>query len=277
MKIGKRVRLRLSHKNKSGYWFGEGQPEDQVFVPGNMAPEDWNEGDSTMLFVYRDPQRRLIGSTQEPLIEIGEFARLKCAAVSRVGAFLDMGIEKDLFVPFREQQPRMDVGKSYLVTMYLDPETDRLVGSSRLGRFLQDHSGELSEGDEVGLLVHRITDLGANVIVNHKYPGLVYHTEVFRKLRVGDRLTGFVKAVRPDGRLDISLQEQGYSEVETQAQRILDRLRAEKGYLPLTDKSLPGEIYDTFGISKKNFKKAVGKLYKERRIEIEEKGIRLTE
>lgn len=276
MHTGKTQSMRVSRITSQGFWLTDGQGVE-VLMPGKYAPEGLGPSDELDVFVYRDNAGRLTATTLKAHAEVGEFASLTCKSVGRVGAFLDLGIEKDLLVPFREQKTVMKPGRNYVVFIYLDEETDRLVGSCRIRRRLESDCTALSEGQEVDLLAYGLTDLGVNVIIEHKYAGLLYATEVFRSVQPGDRLRGFVKHIRPDGRADVSLQREAYVQMDEDAERILQALKEADGFLGLTDKSAPGDIYDAFGISKKAFKRAVGGLYKQRLITLDDEGMRLAE
>lgn len=205
-----------------------------------------------------------------------EFALLEVKEMTQLGAFLDWGLEKDLMVPFSEQKVNMQTGRWYVVYLDLDEKTDRLYGSAKLDKFLEKENITVKEGDEVDLVVYHHSELGYSAIVNNLHNGLIYDNEVFQRLHVGQKLKGFVKLVRPDNKLDISLQPIGYEKAkEVNTDMILRLLKEDQGFLPFGDKSTPDEIYATFGISKKAFKKAIGALYREKQIVIEEEGIRL--
>nr|WP_282706957.1 S1-like domain-containing RNA-binding protein [Natroniella acetigena] len=210
-----------------------------------------------------------------PKAKVGEFAYLKVKDVNRVGAFLDWGLEKDLFVPFAEQEGKMKEGKSYVVGVFLDQQTDRITASQRLDKFIEQEQIELSEGDEVELLIYRFTDLGVKVIINNKYYGLIYNDDLYRELEVGQETTGYIKKIREDNKIDVSLRKIGYGRIEDAKEKILKQLVAEDGFLPLHDKSSPQAIKDRLQMSKGSFKKAIGGLYKEKIIDITEEGIRL--
>ena len=248
---------------------------NDILLPNKYVPDTLAIDDDIDVFVYTDSEDRPIATTLTPAIQRDEFATLKVVAVSSAGAFLDWGLEKDLLVPHREQSRPMDVGEWYVVFMYLDKSTNRLVGSTKISRFLDTDVRDLAVGDEVQLLAYETTDLGLNVIINNRYKGLVYTNEIFRTVRPGDPLIGYIKNIRDDSLIDVSLQRIGFENVEPNARRILAMLKSENGFLPLTDNSPPEEIYKTLEMSKKTFKKAIGTLYRERKIVLEEKGIRL--
>ncbi|WP_345271473.1 CvfB family protein [Nibrella viscosa] len=272
IRIGTMNRLRAERDTSVGV-FLEDERGNDVLLPNKYVPETLREGDFIDVFVYTDSEDRPVATLREPYIQRDEFGFLEVVSVTSVGAFLDWGLEKDLFVPHKEQSIPMQVGRRYVVYCYLDRDTDRLVASSRINRFLDDRADDLEEGQEVDLLAYEHTDLGLNVIVNNQYRGLLYKNELFRPVSPGDRLTGYVKRIREDNRIDVSLQRQGYENIEPNAQRILDTLQANNGFLPLNDDSAPEAIYKTFEMSKKTFKKAIGTLYRERRVIIKDEGI----
>ncbi len=248
---------------------------NDILLPNKYVPDTLAVDDDIDVFVYTDSEDRPIATTLTPAIQRDAFASLQVVAVNSTGAFLDWGLEKDLLVPHREQARPMEVGQWYVVFMYLDEETNRLVASSKLNRFMDPDVRNLAVGDEVQLLAYDITDLGVNVIINNRYRGLVFANEIFRTVRPGDPLIGYIKNIRDDNRVDVSLQKSGFENVEPNARRILATLKAENGFLPLTDNSPPDEIYNALEMSKKTFKKAIGTLYRERKIVLEEGGIRL--
>ena len=248
---------------------------NDILLPNKYVPDTLAVDDDIDVFVYTDSEDRPIATTLTPAIQRNEFAALRVVSVTSAGAFLDWGLEKDLLVPHREQAWPMEVGNWYVVFMYLDETTNRLVASSKVNRFLDPDVSDLFVGEEVQLLAYEMTDLGVNVIINNRYRGLVYANEIFRTVRPGDPLIGYIKHIRDDGRVDVSLQRAGYENVEPNARRILATLKAENGFLPLTDNTSPEAIYAALEMSKKTFKKAIGTLYRERKIVIEEKGIRL--
>ncbi len=250
---------------------------DEVLLPNKYVPETFEVGDSIKVFTYLDHMERIVATTLEPFATVNSFAFLKCAAVSEIGAFLDWGLEKHLFIPFREQANQMKVGRSYLVHVYLDEKSERLVGSSKTNRFLSNKLVMLSPYEEVDLIASHPSDKGWNMIINQKYLGLVYDDEIFQKINVGDRMKGFVKKVRPDNKIDLTLQRHGFRAIEPNGELILRILKAEGGFLALNDKSSPEAIKDLLQLSKKNFKKAIGSLYKQRLIKIEPDGISLVE
>jgi predicted RNA-binding protein (virulence factor B family) len=229
------------------------------------------------VFVYLDQEERPVATTIEPYIYINEFALLKVNYINQYGAFMNIGLEKDLFVPFAEQARPMKEGNHYLVYMYLDEKTNRLVGSSKLNQFLDNNELTVSEGEEVELVVSHITELGINVIINEKHRGLMYKNEVFEDLRTGDRIIGYIKTIRPDGKIDVTRNKIGFDGILDSASLILEELHNNNGFLGLNDNSHPEDIKTVLNMSKKAFKKAVGTLYKQKKIDIKENGIFLIE
>lgn len=249
--------------------------EDEVLLPNKYKPESFEIGDEIEVFVYLDHEERPVATTIEPYIKLDEFGSLKCVEVTEFGAFLDWGLEKHLFVPFKEQASPMRKGSWYLVFCYLDEETNRLVGSSKVHAFLENSVLTVEPYEEVDLIISNKGDLGYNVIINEIHLGLIYKDDVFQELNTGDRLKGFIKKTREDGKIDVTLQRPGYRSIEPNAQEVLNELALKDGYLNLTDKSSPKEIKDVLQMSKKSFKKAIGTLYKQRQIDIKEDGIYL--
>lgn len=272
--IGQYHTLSIDRKTAPGLFLKNGEG-DEVLLPNKYVPEDIEIGDELRVFIYLDHEERPVATTLEPLVHLDGFAMLRCVEVTEFGAFLDWGLEKHLFVPFKEQAYPMKKGHQYLVFCYLDEETDRLVASSKVHAFLDNSQLTVKPFEEVDLIISNKTDLGYNVIVNEIHLGLIYNDEVFQALHIGERMKGFVKKTRADGKIDVSLQRPGYKSIEPNAQRILDVLKQHKGYLKLTDKSTPEEIQNILEMSKKSFKRAAGNLYKQRKVDIREDGIYL--
>jgi len=275
IELGKYNLLQVADNTPHGLFLIDKEDEDRILLPGKYIPEGVDEGDHLEVYVYRDNEERLIATTEEPKVTLYEFGALTVSSVGKYGAFVDYGVGKDLLVPFREQQRPMEVGKTYLVYMYLDGQTDRLTGSTRLEQFLDNEDLTIEVGEEVLVTFWNKTDLGINVIINHQHKGLVYSNELFEQVALGDTRTAYVHRIREDNKVDIRLQKEGYAKVEENAQRILDELKKRDGYLLLTDKSAPERIKEELGMSKKTFKKSIGNLYKQKLISLEEKGIRL--
>ncbi|MDR2222966.1 MAG: GntR family transcriptional regulator [Flavobacteriaceae bacterium] len=273
IKIGDDNTLKIARATSVGLFLTDG--EIDILLPNKYVPEQYSFGDEMVVFVYLDQEERLVATTLEPFIYINEFALLKVSYVNEVGAFVNMGLEKDLFVPFREQARPMQEGKRYLIHMYLDPKSNRLVGSSKLNQFLDNKDITVSIGEEVELIVSHITELGINVIINEKHKGLMYQNEVFEDFRTGDRIIGYIKNIREDGKIDVSRKKVGFSGMVESVDVVIEALAQNNGFLGLTDNSHPEDIKTVLNMSKKMFKKAVGMLYKEKKIEIKEEGIYL--
>lgn len=251
--------------------------EDDVLLPNKFKPATLRVGDPIKVFVYTDSEDWPIATTQQPLAIRNQFAYLTVKEISEFGAWMDIGLDKDLLVPFSEQNPKLQTGESYPIYVYVDEATDRMVGSARLRRFLDQEQITVAEGEEVDLFITGWSDLGVKAIINGKHEGLIFKSDVFQSLQAGDRLKGFVKNIREDGKIDLRLQQKGYAKVEPNAEKILQRLRQSGGFLPLHDKSDPDLIRDQLQMSKKTFKKAIGGLYKQQLIALVEGGIKLKE
>jgi len=272
--IGKYNHLVIDRLTSVGFFLTDEQ-DDEVLLPNKYITDDMHIGDTVKVFVYNDSEDRPVATTETPKIYRNEFALLRVKDINEYGAFLDWGLEKDLFVPFREQQERMQIGEWYMVFLYLDPQTSRLVASSRINRHLDNDRLTVKPDDEVDIIFWQKTDLGYNVIVNHYHKGLVYGNEVFKNVAIGDQLKGYVKVIREGGKLDIGLERPGYLFIEPNADKILKVLKDEGGFLALSDHSAPEEISRKLEMSKKVFKKAIGSLYKKELIRIAEEGIYL--
>ncbi|MFL9835966.1 S1-like domain-containing RNA-binding protein [Flavobacterium sp. ST-75] len=273
IEIGQYNTLKIQRDTSVGLYLTDGSKD--VLLPNKYVPRKFEVGDELAVFVYLDHEERLVATTLKPYITLNDFAYLRVSYINKFGAFVDWGLEKDLFVPFKEQARPMEKSKRYLVHMYIDDKTGRLVGSSRTNKFLDNEVLTVEEGEEVDLIVSHITDMGINVIINGKHKGLLYKDEVYQDLRTGDRVTGYVKLIRPDNKIDVTLQKGGADSIEPNAQFILDELRESRGFIRLNDNSHPEDIKTVFKMSKKAFKKAIGSLYKQRLIEIKEDGIHL--
>ena len=273
MEIGYYNTLKIARETKVGLFLTDGK--DDVLLPLKYVPKEYNIGDELIVFVYLDHDERPVATTLEPYILLDEFGLLRVNYVNNIGAFLDWGLEKDILVPFKEQARPMEKGKRYLVFTYMDEKTNRIVASSKTNQFLNNENITIQVGEEVDLIISHITDLGINVIINDIHKGLLYKDQVYDDIRTGDRMKGFIKTIRPDNKIDVSLQKLGYENIEPNAEKILDELRASRGYLRLNDNSNPEDIKTVLKMSKKTFKKAIGALYKEKRIEIKDDGIYL--
>lgn len=270
LKLGQYQTLKINRQAPPGLYLIDEEGEE-VLLPNKYIPENAEEGQDLEVFVYLDHEERPVATNLKPLITLDEFAKLRCVDVTEYGAFMDWGLEKHLFVPFKEQAYPMEKGHWYLVFCYLDEETQRLVASSKVNHFLDNSELTVEAYEPVDLIVTNRTDLGFNVIINGIHQGLIYHTEIFQDLHTGDKLEGWVKRIRKDGKIDVTLQRPGYRSIEPNADEIYEKLKENDGFLPLHDKSSPEEIAEIFEMSKKSFKKAIGKLYKKRLIRIVEK------
>ena len=275
LQLGKFNSLTVARRAEQGLYLSGG-PED-ILLPNRYIPEGAEIGDEIDVFVYLDNEERLVATTDHPYAEVGDFAWLEVAWVNQFGAFLDWGLMKDLFVPFREQKMKMQKGRSYLVHIHLDPETYRIMASAKVERYLSNDYPPYHGGDEVDALIWQKTDLGFKVVVDNQFAGLLFDDEIFRELHSGDRLRAYVKQVRPDGKIDLSLQRKGQRAVKDFSEILLEHLQTHGGRTALGDKSPADEIYAVFGVSKKVFKKAVGDLYRRRLIVIDDDGISLVD
>ena len=272
--IGEFNTLEILRDTEPGMFLGDTEG-NEVLLPNRYVEDVFKVGDDVEVFIYLDNDERLVAVTDEPHITKGDFAVLRCNAVNDYGAFLDWGMVKELFCPFKEQAFPMKKGGWYLVHCYLDEKSERLVASSKTNRFLDNTELTVEEFEEVNLIVSHPSDFGMNVIINKQHMGLIYKDNIFQELSIGDRLKGIVKKIRPGNKLDIALGQIGYRNIEPNAKKILDTLDDNSGYLPLHDKSSPEAIKEALEMSKKNFKKAIGTLYKQKQITIEKDGMRL--
>jgi len=276
MEIGKHTTLVILRETEPGLYLGENMDaEDVVLLPHKYKPESFEIGDEIRVFIYLDYEERIIATTLEPYILLNSFGYLRCAAVSKHGAFMEWGLEKHLFVSFKEQARPMKEGNWYIVYMYLDEQTNRLAGASKTNQFLQNDTITVKQYEEVNILVTHLTEKGANVIINGIHKGLIYIEDIFEDIRTGDRMKAYIKKIREDNKIDVVLQTLGYKSIEPNAQFILDELKASGGFIALHDKSSPDAIKDILGLSKKSFKRAIGSLYKDKQIVIKEDGIEL--
>ena len=272
IEIGKKNTLTAARQSSVGVYL-EDSKGNEVLLPNKYVPKSLKTGELLEVFIYKDSEDRLVATTLVPLIERGTFANLKVNQVSSFGAFMDWGMEKDLLVPDKEQLVRMKEGETYLVYCYLDEMSERLVGSSKIKKFLNNDNHQLAFGATVEATIFDNTPLGYLAIVNKKHMGLIYHNEVYGKLNLGETLTAYVKKVKELGEIDLSLQKIGFEHVDDQTDVILEHLRKNKGFLNLSDNSSPEEIQARMKMSKKVFKKAIGILYRQKKIRIENEGI----
>jgi predicted RNA-binding protein (virulence factor B family) len=274
LEIGKINELKVVKEVDFGVYFDGGE-YGEILMPKRYVPNNCKLDDLVNVFVYRDSEDRLIATTEMPKAMVGEFALLEATSVTTVGAFLDWGLPKDLLVPYREQRQKMEKGKKYVVYIYLDNESERIVASSKTDRFLDNLPPEYKENQEVDLFITGKTEIGYKAIINGSHTGMLYKNEVFQPLKQGQQLKGYIKKMREDEKIDLCLEKPGFEKQDTLSETILDYLKNNEGFIELTDKSDPEKIYTAFKTSKKNFKKAIGSLYKKRLIGLEENGIRL--
>lgn len=253
----------------------DGGDEGEILLPKKYVPEGCQVGDELNVFLYLDKDERLIATTQTPLARVGDFAFLKVSWVNEYGAFLDWGLTKDIFCPFREQKMKMEIGNGYIVYIHIDSESYRIVATAKIERYLSTELPPYKHGDEVDLLVWQKTDLGFKVIVDNCYQGLVYRNQMFRTVHTGDRIKGYIDIVREDGKIDVTLQPTGRKMTESLSETLLGYIKNHGGECHLTDKSQAEDIYREFQVSKKSFKRAIGDLYKRRLITVSDEVLRL--
>ena len=271
--LGEYNEMTLVKKEAMG-WFLDGGKLGNVLLPNRVVPKNCKLGDTLQVFLYLDSEDRLIATTLPPLATVGELAYLEVGAVNDVGAFMKWGLDKDLLVPFSEQKEPMQAGQSHLVYLYLD-KSNRIVASERLNRFFKEEAHPFQFNDRVNITVYGPTDLGMKVVVENRYWGVIHGADLNKPLDMGQKLDAYIKHPRPDGKLDISLISMGYGKTDDLSVLILEKLAQADGYIAISDKSGAEEIKAYFGVSKRVFKMALGKLYKERKITIEKQGIRL--
>ena len=259
IELGKFNQLEVVKQVDFGMYLDGGE-EGEILLPTRYVPEDCKLGDWLNVFLYLDNEERLIATTLTPLVQVGEFA---------------WGLMKDLFVPFREQKMKMQVGNKYVIHAHIDDESFRIVASAKVDRYLSKEKASYQPGEEVNILIWQKTDLGFKAIIENMYSGLLYDSEIFQTLHTGDVLKAYVKQVREDGKIDLILQKPGFEKIDDFSKTLHRYITEHGGWIGLTDKSPAEEIYDTFGVSKKTFKKAVGDLYKKRLILLHEDGIEL--
>jgi uncharacterized protein len=249
--------------------------EEEVLLPSKYVPKNTRPGDSLRVFVYTDSEDRPVATTLTPRAVVGDVAFLRVNDTAAIGCFMDWGLEKDLLVPKNEQQSRMHVGKRYVVKVLLDKKTNRVYGSTRIDRHCQKATKDLGVGQQVRLMVYQFSKLGTLAVVDDQFLGLIYHSETFETLKIGNRRPGYIRHIRKDGKIDLSLKKPGHVSIDGSGQRIMAALKKAGGFIPCHDKSSPQTITELFSMSKKEFKRAIGGLYKKRLIEISDQGIRL--
>lgn len=275
VKIGRMNRLLVVTELDFGIYL-DGKKFGEILMPRKYVPEGVHVDDFIDVFLYMDSDDRPIATTEKPYAMEGELAYLKAVSITSIGAFLDWGLLKDLMVPFREQRERMTDGKYYLVYVYFDTTSERMVASTKIGKYIDPNAIQYNVGDPVDLVICDEFERGYQVIVDKKYVGAIYHNEIFQDIYPGKAMKGFIKLVRPDGKIDIELQKPGDNPRDDLEEILLNDLREAGGFLELSDKTPPEVIYDSYKVSKRAFKRALGGLYKKRSIVIEDNGIRLT-
>ncbi len=274
IEIGKYNTLKIVKDLDFGVYL-DGGDGNEILLPARYVPKNVKPGDEVEVFIYHDNEGRLIATTVHPIAIVGEFKFMEVKSVNKMGAFLEWGLMKDLLVPFREQKMPMREGRWYLVYIHLDHLTGRIVASAKIEKYLDNVPPNYTFNQQVDLIVADETDLGYKVIIDNLHTGLVYHSEVYMQLKKGQELKGYIKEVREDEKIDVSITPLGYGKVEGMTKNILESLKLHGGFLPVHDKSDPEEIYALFRCSKKAFKLTIGSLYKQKLINIEKDGIRL--
>ncbi len=274
--IGKYNTLTVVKRVDFGMYLDGGDGEE-ILLPKRYVPRGLKEGDDIEVFLYHDNEGRVIATTAKPKGIIGDIVQLEVVSSNASGAFMDMGLMKDIFLPLSLQESRIYVGGKYLVKIIIDEQTGRLTATERLWRYISNDELTVKELDPVDLVVQRRTDTGFAVIINNVHEGLLYYSDVFRDLEIGDKVKGFIKKIHEYNKIDVALGERGYVRVEGEAEKVMRLLQENEGYLPYFDKSDPEDIYEFFGMSKKTFKMVTGALYKQRKIEFTKSGIKLAE
>jgi len=273
--IGRMNRMKVVKHVDFGVYL-DGQDEGEILLPRKDVPHDTEVGDRLHVFIYRDSDDRLIATTKRPLVQVGEAAYLKVKQQNNVGTFMDWGLPKDLLVPFNEQAWPMNEGRNVVIYCYLDENTNRIAGTTKFHRHLsEDGRNVFQEGDAVKGMVAAQTELGYKMILNNSHIGLLYKNEVFKPMRFGHELKVFIKQIRDDGRIDLSIAASNQDVRDELEEKIMAYLKAHDGVSHITDKSPPNVIYDTFNASKANFKRALGRLYKKRLVSLDKTQVRL--
>ena len=275
MEIGETNKLKVARATDFGYYLID-DADNEVLLPNAYVTDDLSISDDIEVFVYKDSEDRIVATTLKPYVQLEEFAFLQVKQVNKYGAFMSWGLPKDLMVPFAEQTKKMEEGNRYLIFLVKDEQTDRLIGSGKVNKFVNFKDIDVKQGDEVDLLLYKMTELGMNAIVNNIYKGLIFTSNIHKNIQPGDRIKGYVKQVREDGKIDILLEPIGYeNSIDKNSGIILSVLKENNGFLDLTDKSALEDIKHKLGLSKKAFKKGLGNLYKQKIVELNEDGIKL--
>lgn len=272
VQLGHKTSLRIVKKTDFGY-FLDGGERGEILMPNRYVTPEMVIDDYVDVFVFLDGEERIVATTETPYAQEGEFGWMKVNKIETVGAFLDWGVSKELLVPFSEQKIKMEEGRYYLVYVYLDKLTDRLAATMKVEKFLDKSPSDYKVNDQVDLIIWTATEVGYKAIINGKHQGVIYRNEIFKPIQTGQKMVGYIKKVREDGKIDLALDPLGYVKIDAQAQKVLDLLHKSKGKLPYNDKTDPEVIYKIFGMSKKVFKQAIGTLYKQKQITITDQGI----
>ena len=276
IKVGRFNELEIVKFVDFGAYLSEhDQAVTKILLPRKYLDDSWQLGDKVKVFIYLDSEDRLVATTLKPLAQVGEIKLLKCVDANKIGAFLDWGLEKDLFVPFKHQQNRMVKGQSYVVKLLYDEKSNRIIASDCFSKILPCNIDELSEDQEVNLILWRETEIGYKVIIDRKNLGMIFKNQIFQSLKIGDSVSGFVSKIRPDGKIDVVLQKSGFKNKLSEKDKVLEILKQAGGFMPITAKTTPAEIVNIFGLSKRTYKQMIGMLYKERKIEISDDGIKV--
>ena len=272
--LGKKLKLKVVKIDDIGVFLKSKHYLNNILLPKRYVPINIKIEDYIDVFIYKDSEDRIIATSLKPYIEIGKFAFLKVKEVNKIGAFLDWGLPKDLFLPFSEQKEKVVVNKMYLVYAYIDRKSDRITASSKIDKFLVSQKNELAVNEKVEILIYEETEIGLKVIVNNKFKGIIYKNEIFREINLGQKTSGYIKKIREnDGKLDVTLLKNGFESIDSLSKKIIEKLKTHKGELKLSDNSDPESIYDILGMSKKKFKKSIGILYKSGKIIIKKNKI----
>lgn len=267
-KIGEINNLQVLRESPQGLYLGF-EDGESLLLPNKYVPENTAIGDFLNVFVYTDSEDRVIATTLTPEIKLNEIGVLKVREVNSVGAFMMWNIEKDIFIPFRNQKQKLIAGKKYPIHLYLDESSNRLVGTAILDKLIKNDNLTIKEGDEVDLIIYEHTDLGFKAIINKQYFGLIFHSDIFQQIDCGDELKGYIKTIRPDNKIDLVLNKIGFENIDIYTEKLLQYLQKHNGKISLTDNSSPDEIKDELAMSKKQFKKALGVLYKSKKVILE--------
>lgn len=263
--LGRINTLKINRKSDFGLYLID-EEGNEILLPNRYVAPDMHIGDEIDVFVYKDSEDRITATTETPKAQVGEFALLRVVATNSAGAFLDWGLPKDLLVPFREQKMRMQTGRSYIVYVYVDYNSDRIVASAKIDKFLDNRPADYHQGDPVEILIAQRTDMGYKVIIDNLHSGIIYHNEIFKEINIGDRMEAYIKSLREDGKIDVTLADRADRRTMELADKILMHLMSHGCRMALTDKSSPEAIKAAFECSKKDFKKAIGHLYKKKLI-----------